>query len=75
MTDTQFRLIVAALGIIALLPAILPYYIMLIKDWKRDHIPRKFLETEMKDWHRTTQYHEFIEELLKSWDEYCDEYL
>lgn len=75
MTETQFRLIVAALGIIALLPAILPYYIMLIKDWKRDHIPRKFLEKEMKLWHRTTQYRESLEELLKSWDGYCDEYL
>lgn len=37
MTDTQFRLIVAALGIVALLPAILPYYVMLIQDWIRDH--------------------------------------
>lgn len=75
MTETAFRLIVASLGIIALLPAILPYYVMLIKDWRRDNIPRKFLETEMKDWNRTTQYHEFIEELLKSWDRYCDEHL
>lgn len=37
MTDTQFRLFVAALGLVALLPAVLPYYVLLIQDWIRDH--------------------------------------